>query len=60
MEELLNQKIVTLQLKRIEICDLLIATTHISHEVKADKWSKLHDKLYKILNDFDKENFNGE
>ena len=55
----LNQKTVTCKLKRIEVCDLLIACTAISSAVKEDgetgqKWDNLHDKLKQILDDFDK------
>lgn len=55
----LNQKTVTLKLKRIEICDLLLACTSVSSALhdeghSAEKWDALHDKLSQILADFDK------
>lgn len=56
-----NQKIVTAKLSRIEICDLLIATTSIAMHLEkqghtATKWKSLHDKLRNILTEFDKKN----
>ena len=48
-----NQKTIKMELKRIEICDLLIACTALMHETGADKWEELHDKLSNILADFD-------
>lgn len=55
----LNQKTVSLKLKRIEICDLLLACTAISDSQKRDgqtaqKWDDLHNKLEAILEEFDK------
>lgn len=54
----LNQKIVSLKLKRIEICDLLLACTAVSESLEGDgrttkKWNDLHDKLGAILKKFD-------
>jgi hypothetical protein len=48
-----NYKTVTLKLNRIEVCDLILATTLLKHESKAEKWGLLHDKLKAILEDFD-------
>ena len=48
-----NEKKVTLELRRIDICDLLIACTAAEHNSDADKWEALHDKLSNILADFD-------
>ena len=48
-----NYKTVTMKLARIELCDLLLATTALKHETKATKWHYLHDKLKAILDDFD-------
>lgn len=56
MNTTLNEKTVTLKLKRIDVCDLLIATTSLSHETNAKKWGLLHDKLLQILNEFDEKN----
>lgn len=55
----LNQKTVSLKLKRIEICDLLLACTAISDSQKHDgqtaqKWDDLHNKLKAILEEYDK------
>ena len=52
-----NEKTVTLKIKRIELCDLLLATTSLSHSTEAKKWKILHDKLKQILDDFDEKNF---
>ena len=51
-----TQRTVTAKLQRIDICDLLIACTACEHETEAKKWGELHDKLKKILEDFDTEN----
>lgn len=48
-----NAMTVNLKLKRIEICDLLIACTVLAEETEAKKWAELHDKLEAILGDFD-------
>ena len=55
----LNQKTVTCKLRRIEVCDLMIACTAISSAEKdagqaGKKWDDLHDRLKQILDDFDK------
>ena len=57
MKPTLNERTVTLKLKRIELCDLLMATTIIKHESNATKWGVLHDKLKQILDEFDEKNF---
>lgn len=54
----LNHRTVRLQLKRFEICDLILACISISSSLKAEgqtsnKWDNLHEKLNKILIDFD-------
>ena len=54
-----NQRTMTLKLKRIEVCDLMIACTAISESVDekdAEKWNRLHDKLYEMLDNFDRGN----
>lgn len=49
-----NDMTVTLKLKRIEVCDLLLACTCVSDAAPGSKkWDELHDKLEKILDDFD-------
>lgn len=53
MEKLLNEMTVTLKLKRIEVCDLLIACTATYDASGAQKWADLHDKLEEILKQFD-------
>ena len=50
----LNEKTVTLKLKRIDVCDLILAMSSLANDVGSDKWKLLHDKLRQILDDFDK------
>ena len=59
--EMSNEKIVTLELKRIDLCDLLLACTAAEIEAKnngstGEKWDKLWHKLHDILWDFDADN----
>lgn len=51
----LNQRTITAKLKRIDICDLLLACTVLDSKTDAEttKWAKLHDKLAEILDEFD-------
>ena len=58
METPLNQKTVTLKLKRIEVSDLRLACTVIADSLMrdgqtAEKWEALHDKLSETLKEFD-------
>lgn len=58
----LNQKTVTVKLKRIELCDLMMACTAVAVATQADgqtgaKWEYLHDKLKTIIDDFDEKHF---
>ena len=55
----LNLKTVSLKLKRIELCDLLLACTVLADQQKengesSQRWNNLHEKLKTILDDFDK------
>ena len=55
----LNQKTMTVKLKRIEVCDMLLACTALSIAAKKDgesgqKWDALHEKLKAALDEFDK------
>lgn len=51
----LNEKTVTVKIKRIELCDLLLACTALDNatDEETKKWAKLHDRLKEILDDFD-------
>ena len=54
----LNEKTVTAKLKRIDLCDLMLACTCVSENLKdagqpAEKWDALHDKIRAIIDDFD-------
>lgn len=51
----LNSKTVTLKLKRIDVCNLMLACTALSDSApETSKWSTLHDKLKTIIDEFDK------
>lgn len=52
-----NQRTVTMKLKRIEVCDPLIALTAVANDSESKKWDALHDKVKAILDEFDKDNF---
>lgn len=52
-----NERTVTLKLKRIDVCDLLLALTVVAESSDAKKWDFLHNKVEKILEAFDEENF---
>lgn len=51
-----NEKTVTLKLKRIDVCNMITATTALKRETGAERWGLLHDKLKQILDDFDEKN----
>lgn len=52
---LYNERTIRASFKRIDLCDLMIACTACEMETGAKKWSDLHDKLEKIISEFDKE-----
>ena len=59
--ETTNEKIVAMELKRIEVCDLLLAITAAEFQAKengstGEKWSKLWNKVFDILYNFDEKN----
>lgn len=56
----LNEMPIKVKIKRIELCDILLAVSAVSHDSKAPKWELLYAKLYNILEVFDKENFDCE
>ena len=52
-----NEMTVTMELKRIDLCDLLLACWAADKMSEgAPKWMELHDKLEGILKKFDEEN----
>ena len=51
-----NYKKVTMKLDRIDLCNLILATTSLKIDTKAEKWGVLHDKLKAILDEFDEKN----
>lgn len=48
-----NELIVNVRIKRIDLCDLLLACTAVYEDTGAKKWDQLHDKLQMILEQFD-------
>ena len=52
---MLNEMEVTMTLKRIDICDLLLSCTIASLNGGGEKWDQLHEKLSAILDEFDAE-----
>lgn len=49
-----NDMTVTMKLKRIDVCDLLLACWAADKLSEgAPKWIELHDKIEKILDEFD-------
>ena len=53
ISKLPNEMTVKANLKRIDICDLILACGIMAIDTEAKKWQALHDKLEKILDDFD-------
>lgn len=52
----INQRIVSLKLKRIELCDAILAVTIVKQGSDAEKWGNLREKLKSILAEFDEKN----
>lgn len=50
-----NERTVSVKIRRIDLCDLLLACTVLDCKTDPDtkKWAKLHDKLAAILDEFD-------
>ncbi len=54
MDKMLNEKTVTVKIKRGDLCDLLLACSALSRVPdSAKKWKRLHDQLKQIVDDFD-------
>lgn len=51
----LNEKTVTVKMKRHDLCELMLACTALDRatDKHTTKWAKLHDQLKEILDDFD-------
>lgn len=51
----LNEKTVTVKMKRIDLCNLMLACTVLDNatDENTTKWATLHDQLKEILDDFD-------
>ena len=56
MKQMPNEKIVTLKLKRIDVCNLIMAANALSEGENREHWKLLREKLKEILSDFDKKN----
>lgn len=56
----MNYKIMTLELNRIDVCDLLLACLSAAENAndKGSKWIRLHDKIKSQLESFDREHDN--
>lgn len=52
---MLNQKTMTIKLRRIDVCNLLLACTCAKSNANdgGEKWQKLHDTLKEQLEAFD-------
>lgn len=51
-----NLKTITMKLKRIDVCNLLMATSLLSDGENREHWRELYEKLKEILEDFDQKN----
>ena len=51
-----NERIVTIKLKRGDLCNLILAATSLKHQPNAERWEVLRVKLNEILDDFDAKN----
>lgn len=57
-EEYNNDTVISIELKRIEVCDLLIASLAAYNNSNDDgeKWKRIHDKIGEQLHKTDKAN----
>jgi hypothetical protein len=58
MNTMTNEKTLTVSMKRIDLCNLMLACTSTAQRVEADgrtaqKWRNLHDQLKAALDSFD-------
>lgn len=51
-----NERIVTIKLKRGDLCNLILAATSLKHQTNVERWEVLRVKLKEILDDFDAKN----
>ncbi|MEG1758734.1 MAG: hypothetical protein RR235_09830 [Oscillospiraceae bacterium] len=56
---MLNEKTVTLKMKRIDLCDLMIAVHAVSNSSDAKKWNELSELLERQLKEFDAKHIEG-
>lgn len=59
MIEMLNGKTVNVKMKRIDLCDLLLAVQAVANAADAMKWNKLHELLKSQLEEFDAKHIEG-
>lgn len=57
-----NERIVNCELTRRDLCDLLLAclSAHMCANDGGQKWITLHDKIIKIIDDYDEQEFQKE
>lgn len=55
-ETMPNQRMVSLKLRRVDICNLKLACASLSQGDNRTRWKELHDKLSAILTEFDTKN----
>ena len=51
---MLNEMTMNVKMKRIKLCDLMLACTVLAESSGNEKWEKLHDELKQQLEEFDK------
>lgn len=56
---MLNEKTVTLKMRRIDLCDLMLAVSAVSNSSDAKKWDDLHELLKRQLEAFDAKHIEG-
>lgn len=50
----LNERTVNMRMKRLDLCDLMLACTALNQGSDTKRWEELHDKLKAIIIKFDK------
>lgn len=49
----LNETTMNLNLRRIDVCNILLALTLVGNNTEAKKWKQLHDKIKVMLDEHD-------
>ena len=50
----LNERTVTVRMKRLDLCDLMLACLALSQDSDTKRWEELHNKLKAIIKNFDR------